>query len=169
MSTLGLRSRMIRTEGLERLHAVFEALSPKLDELLRAPHMRRSDHLMVPRKPGVYLFSEGERFIYVGQTRNLRQRLSHHTIPSAHRYTATFAFRIAKECAMERGIDTKVTAEQLEADGDFRPLFLAAKQRIANMDVRFIEMDDPILRTVFEVYTAVALGTDLEYNSFETH
>lgn len=36
------------------------------------------------------------------------------------------------------------------------------------MDVRFVEISDPELPTVFEVYAAVALGT-LEYNSFETH
>ena len=36
------------------------------------------------------------------------------------------------------------------------------------MEVRCVEITDPQLRTVFEVYAAMALGT-LEYNSFETH
>jgi hypothetical protein len=36
------------------------------------------------------------------------------------------------------------------------------------MDSRFIEIDDPVTRTVFEVYAARALGTD-EFNSWETH
>jgi hypothetical protein len=36
------------------------------------------------------------------------------------------------------------------------------------MDVRFIEIDDAMTRTILEVYAAQALGTD-EFNSFETH
>lgn len=36
------------------------------------------------------------------------------------------------------------------------------------MDVQFIEVPDPIVRTLFEVYAALALDT-VEFNSFETH
>ncbi len=36
------------------------------------------------------------------------------------------------------------------------------------MNVQFIEVRDPILRTLFEVYAALELGTE-EFNSFETH
>ncbi len=36
------------------------------------------------------------------------------------------------------------------------------------MDVQFIELTDPIARTLFEVYAALALDT-VEFNSFETH
>jgi hypothetical protein len=36
------------------------------------------------------------------------------------------------------------------------------------MQVRYVEIDDPELRTVFEVYAAVAFGT-AEHPSFQTH
>ena len=36
------------------------------------------------------------------------------------------------------------------------------------MDVQFIELADPIARTLFEIYAALALGTT-EFNRFETH
>jgi hypothetical protein len=46
--------------------------------------------------------------------------------------------------------------------------FDAAKARVADMDVRYILLDGPIERTIFEVYAALALDT-LVFNSFETH
>ena len=36
------------------------------------------------------------------------------------------------------------------------------------MEVQFIELADPIERTLFEVYAALALATT-EFNKFETH
>lgn len=36
------------------------------------------------------------------------------------------------------------------------------------MTVQFIELADPIERTTFEIYAALALTTS-EFNSFETH
>ena len=62
----------------------------------------------------------------------------------------------------------KVTRKALEADPVFAQLFEQAKARVASMDVRYVKVDDPELRTIFEVYAAVMLGTS-EYNSFETH
>lgn len=45
----------------------------------------------------VYLFSEDGRHLYVGRTRNLRQRLRQHSIPSSQHNQAVFAFRLARE------------------------------------------------------------------------
>lgn len=70
--------------------------------------------------------------------------------------------------AEEAGVSTSATREPIEADPAFAVIFEKARERVASMDVRFIEIDDPIVRTVFEVYVARALGTDA-YNSFETH
>ena len=36
------------------------------------------------------------------------------------------------------------------------------------MSVQFIELPDPIARTLFEIYASLTLNTD-EFNSFETH
>ena len=60
------------------------------------------------------------------------------------------------------------TRKDLEADAEFDAYFRSAKQRVAEMHVRFIELDDPVTRTVFEVYAARALGTD-EFNSWRAH
>ena len=37
------------------------------------------------------------------------------------------------------------------------------------MDFRVIEVEDPAVSTIFEVYAALALGTEGEFNLFETH
>ena len=58
--------------------------------------------------------------------------------------------------------------ETVAATPEFRPYFEDAKAEVARMDVRFVEVPEPELRTVFEVYAALALGTT-DFNSFETH
>ena len=55
----------------------------------------------------------------------------------------------------------------LQSDPAFTRHFAAAKAQVASWDVQFIEVDDPDVRTVFEVYVHLALDTDL--NTFETH
>src|SRR2546426_6325041 len=45
----------------------------------------------------IYLFSEGHRHLYVGRTKNLRQRLRNHSIPASQHNQAVFAFRLARE------------------------------------------------------------------------
>ena len=48
------------------------------------------------------------------------------------------------------------------------PYFASARASVAAMSVQFIELADPVARTLFEVYVALALGLH-EFNSFETH
>jgi hypothetical protein len=118
--------------------------------------------------PGVYLLSE-EHPIYVGQTRNLRRRLRQHGGMSSRENQASLAFNIARRKAADRpSFNVHLTRRVLEADPAFAQLFEEARARVARMQVRYVEIDDPELRTVFEVYAAVAFGT-AEHNSFETH
>jgi hypothetical protein len=56
----------------------------------------------------------------------------------------------------------------IEADTEFATYFRLAREEIAKMDVQYIQLDDPIERTLFEIYAALTLATD-EFNSFETH
>ena len=117
---------------------------------------------------GIYLFSDGERYRYVGQTRDLRERLAQHVRPSGTHNSATLAFRMAVERAGMAGIPVDAaTRAALQADPDFAAHFTRAKANVALWDVQYIELGDPVTRTVFEVYAHVALATDL--NSFDTH
>ena len=106
--------------------------------------------------------------MYVGRTRDLRQRLGDHMRPSSDRYMATFAFRLAIEDAELAGLDVdSMTRAELEADDEFRPVFETAKRRVATMHVQYLEVADPVERTILEVYAAECLAA--RHNTFETH
>ena len=139
-----------------------------LQELLAAPKHRVSEHPAVPNTPGIYLFSNRRKPVYVGQTRKLRTRLRQHTGATNRHNQASFAFNLAKRNAKRAGVDVAMGREPLEAHPEFVPFFDQARADVAGMGVQFIELADPIERTLFEVYAALALNT-VEFNSFETH
>jgi len=121
----------------------------------------------LPQVAGVYLFTEGDTPMYVGQTRKLRQRIANHVRPSSAESQATYAFFLAlKEMGQVGLASRRGTRVHLTLDPDFSKVFASMKQRVARMDVRFVQVDDPELRTVFEVYASALLGT---MNSFDTH
>ena len=58
--------------------------------------------------------------------------------------------------------------DQLEADPAFGEFFRKAKERVSRMPVRVIEINNPVIQTLFEVYASLTLGTR-EFNDFDTH
>jgi hypothetical protein len=116
----------------------------------------------------MYLFRLSGQPIYVGQTRNLRRRLREHTSERSRQNQASFAFNLAKREAVKAGVDIGGFREAVEARPAFAEHFDAARLEVAEMEVQFIELEDPVERTLFEVYASLALGTE-EFNSFETH
>ena len=66
------------------------------------------------------------------------------------------------------GVDITCPSHVLEVDPAFIPYFDDAKTSVAEMTVQFIALADPVERTLFEVYAAIALDT-AEFNSWETH
>ena len=155
-------------DGLARWRAFAEELPRLLDALWNAPSYPRLKHPAVPRTAGLYVFVENGRPMYVGQTRNLGRRLGEHCRAASRENQASFAFNLARESAKLAGVAMVGYRKALAADPAFAEHFKAAKVRVATMEVRFIELDNPELRTVFEVYGSLALGTEA-YNSFETH
>jgi hypothetical protein len=154
--------------GPARFEALANELPRLLDRLRHAPVWSSERDGALPAVPGVYLLSE-EHLIYVGQTRNLRRRLRQHGGRSSPENQASLAFNIARRKAADYpSINIHLTRRALEIDLVFAELFREARARVARMQVRYVEIDDPELRTVFEVYAAVAFGTS-EHNSFETH
>jgi predicted GIY-YIG superfamily endonuclease len=116
---------------------------------------------------GVYLFSERGRAMYVGRTNNLRKRLQYHMRNSHNQ--ATFAFLLARE---ETG-KTKATyqkdgsREDLLTQPEFRSAFDAARERVREMDVQFVDEPDPIRQALLEICTALQAGA--RYNDFDNH
>jgi hypothetical protein len=74
-----------------------EALRPKLEDLLA---MVPTKPALLPRKmptAGVYVFSEGDRHLYVGRSNDIRGRIGRHSRRGATHRMAAFAFRLARE------------------------------------------------------------------------
>lgn len=116
----------------------------------------------------MYLFLEDGEQLYVGQSRNLRQRLASHCRPSSDHNKASFAFNLARRGLEDQGHQLAGSREDVEQLEVFAQPFKAAKRRVDAMEVRYLVCDDPELRTVFEVYAAERLNTKM-YNTFETH
>jgi predicted GIY-YIG superfamily endonuclease len=144
------------------------AVEPLFGDLTTAPKQRFADHVAVPSGPGVYLFSDDGRPMYVGQSRNLRRRLGIHTRPTSTHYQASFAFNLAKREAGAAGIDIARKRAALAADDAFKVHFAQARASVAGMTAQYVAVASPITRTMLEMYASLALGT-AEFNSFETH
>jgi len=149
----------------ERFRTYVEELEPKLQELLSMePVTPLSLPRKTPPKEGVYLFSENGKHLYVGRTRRLRQRIRE----QSRSEEAPFAFRLAREetgCT-EATYTTKGSRKDLMSRPEFQDAVRNALSRIQQMEVRYVEEDDPIKQTLLEIYVAVVLETP--YNSFAT-
>lgn len=119
-------------------------------------------------KPGIYLFSESGRPLYIGRTDNLRKRLANHRHRSHN--TATFAFLLARHETGKRDATYQPSgsrADLLKNDPTFSAVFDRARTRIGEMDVRVVEEADPVRQALLEIYAAFVSGAS--YNDFENH
>lgn len=104
----------------------------------------------------------------MGRSNRLRERLLEHSRPSSVHNSATFAFLLAVEKAEKQGIDCKSKKRDLlQVAPEFKAIYLKAKERVRDMDIKVIWVKDAIEQTVFEVYAALKLNTP--YNTFENH
>jgi hypothetical protein len=158
----------VTARGVRQFDRAISQLPTLLAELRASAGHRVADHPTIPSAPGIYLFSEGRRPVYVGQTRNLRRRLQQHTGLTRRENEASFAFNIAKREAARAGVILGRGRPALETNPAFAPHFDRARAAVATMRVRYIELEDPVTRTLFEIYASLALNTR-EFNSWETH
>ena len=146
-----------------------EVLDPALEQLVNMePATVTSLPTQIP-KAGVYLFSEGAKHLYVGRTKSLRSRLQSHCRPSSGHNSATLAFRMARETTgqTEPTYRPEGSRADLQKDPAFADAFAKAKQRVRNMEVRFVAEAGPMRQALLEIYVALALDTP--YNDFDTH
>ena len=165
---------MLRTSP-QTWEAVAERLPILLNNLKNSDPIFRGTRGRLPEIPdkGIYVFYESGRPLYVGRSDRMRSRILEHGRPSSLHNSATFALLLAMEMATGHGIDcTGITRDDLQVAHDFKPLYDQSKERIRNMQVRVVEVVDPIEQSVFEVYAALHLRTTRDhggYNDFENH
>ena len=119
---------------------------------------------------GVYLFSKGDKDLYVGRSNNIKERIKRHSKHGATHRMAALAFRLARKktgnlkATYKKGAGSR---EALMKDKSFVKAFDAAKASIRKMNVRFVEENDPVRQALLEIYVAVVLKTS--YNDFDNH
>jgi len=118
---------------------------------------------------GVYLFSDGAKHLYVGRTNRMRQRLGGHCRPSASHFSASFAFRLAREATgnLKATYKTAGSRASLLQDPVFLTAFSTSKRGVASYDLRFVGEDEPTRQALLEIYIATVLETP--YNDFDNH
>ena len=134
-------------------------------------NLRRNCELL-PKTKGVYCFYEGDKPLYVGRTDNINGRIPDHRQLANDHYQASFAFNIAKKDLEENHPDENVdglSRDDLSENPTFDQAFTDAKTRVRKMSVRFVEIEDPIEQTIFEVYAHMELPTPPRFNSFANH
>lgn len=146
--------------------ALVESLHPAFERLVSCvPHSGPTRLPMCVPTCAVYLFSEGDKHLYVGRTDRLRARHKEHWSGRAN--DAPFAFKLARHSTGLLKVRGGPTRKELEQDPVFQVEFMAAKARVAAMDFRWVEETDPNRQCLLEIYATVAL--DAAYNDFMNH
>lgn len=117
-------------------------------------------------KAGIYAFFEGGNAVHVGRTRDLGRRLRGH-ISRSH-YSASFAFKRTRQ---ERGLKatyvTKGSRADLVKDPEFATAFHRHIAIVKTLQVRFVEVPDPLQQYLLELYACLEYGLGLD--EFDTH
>lgn len=111
---------------------------------------------------GCYVLIEKTKPIYVGISRSVLQRLQQHVKGTTH-FDASLAYRIAY-----KNMPHNHTRSMAMKNDVFKDHFDKAKSYIRNLNVAFVEIDNPIELYVFEPFCSMELNTS-EWNTFETH
>ena len=141
------------------------ACEARYNELMQsAPLSKREINATLKSAAGVYMFFEHGVPMYAGRTNDMKRRYGEHTWPSSCDNKAPLAFNLLKK---EQGWEsasyqTKGSRKELAK----HPGFAEQKQRVANMEVRFVREADPVRQAMLEMYAAEAAGTG---NCFDNH
>ena len=148
-----------------RFREVVDRMERLLEELRCSDLLTWDDLRRVPQQ-GVYVFYEGDTPIYVGRSRRMRKRIREHGATSSRHESATFAFKLLRhEVGEPEGHSSRYTRPQLQEK--YPDEYAAQRDRVRKMRFRVVEIEDPLVQTVFETYAILALNTT-DYNTFHT-
>ena len=150
----------------ERFRQHVEQLHEKFEALMQTEPVRLAGLPSKVPQSGIYLFSEGPLHLYVGRSKRLRERLRYHCGSAKD---APFAFKLARELTgnTKAAYSTKGSRSQLLLDDKFLAAFQTSKDRIRQMDIRFVEEADANRQALLEIYATICLAAP--YNDFDTH
>lgn len=142
------------------------AIPQLFEQLMDSPPFEAKGIVSQKKKAGIYLFLENGKPVHIGRTRDLGGRLRGH-ISRSH-YSASFAF---KRTRIVHGVTatyvTKGSRKELATDPVFKAAFYEQIDLVKRMEVRFVEVPDPIQQYLLELYAHLELG--LRLDEFDTH
>ncbi len=132
-----------------------EYLDKLVEEINNKDYTKKED---LKNINGIYVFYENNKPIYVGRTnrKRMRKRIQEHSRTGSDKNSATFAYLLYLEKNKDKNISTN------------NPEFIKVKNRVKEMKLKFVEINDEIIQTIFEPYLAYKLGTE-KFNKFKTH
>jgi predicted GIY-YIG superfamily endonuclease len=149
-----------------RFDKYVEQLKGLLAELEAAKTFKVGENRLFPTAGGCYAMIERQKYQYVGIAKNIRQRMRNHTSGRAEQ--SAFAFKLARETTGKVKTYTKVgSKKELMKDSVFIDAMKLATERVKSMDTKFVLIEDPSQRYLFEFFAAMSL--DAPYNDFNTH
>lgn len=150
----------------ERFAKIVAQIPSLFDALAKSEPLIEKGGASLKGKAGVYAFFENERPVHVGRTRNLRGRLRGH-ITRSH-YSASFAFKRARRTLnVNATYKSEGGRDALVKDATFGPEFERQIACVKAMDVRFVEVPDPVTQYLLELYAHMEWGLALD--EFDTH
>ena len=153
----------------QKFSEITQNLEPLLNQLLNMSPVQAGSLPKSMPKRGIYLFSEKGEHLYVGRSNNIRRRIRLHCRPSATHLSAAFAFLITRKDTgkLKPSYKKEGSRKELMSNPEFNTAFTTELKRINKMDLRFIEVNDPIQQALFEIYVHIALQTP--FNNFDNH
>lgn len=153
----------------ERFKKYIDSLDPSLQRLIDKPPLKVEELPHSMPRSGIYLLSEGAEHLYAGRSTRLRSRIRGHSRESATHRQAAFAFRLTRAATgqTEASYKPEGSRSHLMSDPAFAAAFTEAKERIRQMDVRYVEETHSLRQALLEMYVAVVLDTP--FNDFDTH
>ena len=145
-------------------------MEPLLHRLQASPALTLNQVQNTPQKTfpqmGVYVFYEEYKAVYVGRSNRMRKRIIEHGADSAKHGSATFAFKLLREkLGIPPSYSTKNSRKEIQENHSAE--YAKQRERIRNMCVRVIEIENQPAQAVFEIYAILSLGTT-RYNTFHT-
>tara|TARA_R110000803_G_scaffold52340_4_gene107766 strand:- start:764 stop:1141 length:378 start_codon:yes stop_codon:yes gene_type:complete len=125
----------------------------------------------LPNTPAIYAFFENGQPVYVGRSgkkNGLKKRIGNHTQKNHHQ--ASFVYKLT---CLELGLPriykagSGGTRAERMSDPNFQNEFALRRQRLFNMQVRYVEVHDDIDQYLLELYASIEFGLDL--SGFSTH
>ena len=154
------RSYFKKIEQVEKLFLVLRKM-----ELVN--ERNEFNKITLPEIPGIYVFYEGKKPLYVGRTNSIKKRIGLHR--STDYRCATFALKLAKEKAKAKnmGIEKFKNNGLLIKDPEFKKIYELMRKRISKMRIKYVEVKDSITQHLLEPYVHIILKTP--YNDFDNH